>query len=416
MVQDHRFRTRVSGSGIHPPTLLHAPPDQQCWPTTRSPPPGLPSPTQLPCSSMPPAAISSPLGTTSSAAPSDPPHHHHHHLGLLSSLQPSQELSWHPIEQCCAMAGSPVLPIRAPSSPGAAPGGGDGGDAPPVRPVIDLAPSSQESMATTLVMAPLSQDDFADWLSQDPGAAPASPARSPPADADAAAAADAASASPPTSQEYPAHVAVAAPVPSGGAEGEPAPEAGAAPAGGDSPARGDSPSSTPLWETESDAGAAPASPAPAPSPADVPSPASVGGAEPIAPPPPNPPAGAEFAAGAAGAAPAPKRAAGKRCSRKVRRTIYKQTRVRGRPAPWARKTALTPDLIHVNRRGAAVSARVSQQATFRYASSALAKWNACVKEARQVLRLTTFVACGGPTPEGQQLLETVRAMRRVQGW
>ena len=62
-----------------------------------------------------------------------------------------------------------------------------------------------------------------------------------------------------------------------------------------------------------------------------------------------------------------------------------------------------------------VSKKVQAKSRARHPGSGLQKWTAAVKQARGILGLTGFVPCGGASPQGKQLLDTVRAIRRVQG-
>ena len=83
------------------------------------------------------------------------------------------------------------------------------------------------------------------------------------------------------------------------------------------------------------------------------------------------------------------------------------------------RRGLRQDDIDKNKNGRVVSKCVSQQKKQEYGTSVLRRWNDAVKRARERLGNDLhgrFVPCGGKSPEGQRLLETVRAIRRVEGW
>ena len=78
---------------------------------------------------------------------------------------------------------------------------------------------------------------------------------------------------------------------------------------------------------------------------------------------------------------------------------------------------LVGDDLTKNKFGRVVSREVSNQKRNVYEGSVLAKWNDAVKRARTTFpHKAKFVPCGGPTVQGKQLLEQVRAIRRMEGW
>ena len=64
--------------------------------------------------------------------------------------------------------------------------------------------------------------------------------------------------------------------------------------------------------------------------------------------------------------------------------------------------------------GKVVSRRVSQASKARYPGSALERWNNAAKEARASMHCKGFVAMGGQSDAGQQLLNTTNAFKRMR--
>ena len=90
--------------------------------------------------------------------------------------------------------------------------------------------------------------------------------------------------------------------------------------------------------------------------------------------------------------------------------------------PDSFKTAggLSKEDLTKSKQGKVVSKRTSQNSKADYAGSKLQRWNHAVKRARLVMNNGAapdhFIPVGGKTAEGQQLLQTVYAIRRMEGW
>ena len=99
-------------------------------------------------------------------------------------------------------------------------------------------------------------------------------------------------------------------------------------------------------------------------------------------------------------------------ARATRRAVFEGA------APSTRR-GLRQDDIDKNKFGRVVSKRVSHRKKHEYGGSVLRRWNDAVKRARELLGNEfrgRFVPCGGNTPDGWRLLETVRVIRREEGW
>ena len=99
----------------------------------------------------------------------------------------------------------------------------------------------------------------------------------------------------------------------------------------------------------------------------------------------------------------------------VRRGTKQRQRVLSGDAPKT-KHGLDVHDLRKTARGRVVSKRVPDRSKLAYEGSVMQKWNVATRRAKETWGMIGYVPCGGATPDGQRLLETVRAIRRMEGW
>ena len=124
---------------------------------------------------------------------------------------------------------------------------------------------------------------------------------------------------------------------------------------------------------------------------------------------------AQAGAGGAGASPAGAIAQQPVLRRPAAKSQARRRAVMSGASPATARGLNKDNLKRSHRSSRIVSTKQSEQSQARYAGSHLQRWNNAVKTARRTLGFEDrFVPIGGSTAAGKQLLETTRAIMRLQ--